>query len=111
MTPQLRRQRTLKALISQLEALARQTAVLMIVEDVHWTDPTSLEVFSLVVDRIATLPVLLVVTFRPEFNPPWIGQPHVTAMTINRLARREVDDIIDRVVGNKLFPFHYSWRR
>jgi class 3 adenylate cyclase len=104
LTPQLRRQRTLKALISQLEALARQTPVLMILEDMHWTDPTSLEVFSMIVSRIATLPVLLIVTFRPEFNPPWIGEPHVTALTINRLARREVGDIIDRVVGNKLFP-------
>jgi predicted ATPase/class 3 adenylate cyclase len=104
LTPQLRRQRTLKALISQLEALAHQTPVLMMVEDIHWTDPTSLEVFSMIVGRIATLPVLLIVTFRPEFNPPWIGEPHVTALTINRLALREVGDIIDRVVGNKLFP-------
>jgi predicted ATPase len=104
MTPQLRRQRTLEALISQLEALARQTPVLMIFEDMHWADPTSLEVFSMIVGRITTFPVLLIVTFRPEFNPPWIGEPHVTAMTINRLARREVGDIIDRVVGNNLFP-------
>jgi predicted ATPase len=102
LTPQQRRQRTLEALISQLEALARQSPVLMIFEDAQWTDPTSLEVFGRVVDRIEALRVLLIVTFRPEFDPPWIGQPHVTDMTINRLARREVGTMIDRVIGNKL---------
>jgi class 3 adenylate cyclase len=75
-TPQQRRQRTLEALISQLEALTRQTPVLMIFEDAHWTDPTSLEAFGRVVDRIQTLHVLLIVTFRPEFDPPWIGRPY-----------------------------------
>ena len=104
LTPQQRRQRTLEALISQMEVLARQNPVLMIFEDAHWTDPTSLEVFGRVVDRITTLRVLLIVTFRPEFEPPWIGRPHVTALTINRLAQREVDAMIDRVVGNKLLP-------
>jgi class 3 adenylate cyclase/tetratricopeptide (TPR) repeat protein len=102
--PQQRRQRTREALISQVEALARRNPVLMIFEDAHWTDPTSLEVFGRVVDGIAILPVLLIVTFRPEFDPPWIGQPHVTALTINRLTQRDVDAMIDRVVGNKQLP-------
>jgi class 3 adenylate cyclase/predicted ATPase len=102
--PQQRRQRTLEAVILQLEVLTRSNPVLMIFEDAHWTDPTSLEVFGRVVDRIRTLPVLLVVTFRPEFDPPWIGQPHVTATTMNRLTQREVGAMIDRVVGNKLLP-------
>jgi predicted ATPase len=57
-----------------------------------------------VVDRTANLGVLLIVTFRPEFEPPWIGRPHVTSLTINRLPRREVEAMIDRVVGNKLLP-------
>ena len=87
-----------------MEALARQNPVLMIFEDAHWADPTSLEVFSRCVDRIATLRVLLIVTFRPEFEPPWIGRPYVTALTLNRLAQREVGAMIDRVVGNKLLP-------
>ena len=102
LTPQQRRERTLEALMSQLEALARQSPVLMIFEDAHWTDPTSLEVFVRVVNRIVTLPVLLIVTFRPEFEPPWIGQAHVTAMTINRMTPREVGAMIDCVVGSKL---------
>ena len=102
--PPQRRQRTLEALVSQMEALARQSPVLMIFEDAHWTDPTSLEAFGQTVDRIAGLRVLLIVTSRPEFEAPWIGRPHVTALTINRLARREIDAMIDRVAGNKLLP-------
>jgi predicted ATPase len=104
LSPEQRRQRTLGALVSQMEALARANPVLMILEDAHWSDPTSLEVFGQAVSRIATLRVLLIVTFRPEFEPPWIGRPHVTALTINRLAEREVGAMIDRVVGNKPVP-------
>ena len=104
LTPEQRRQRTLEALVSQTEALARANPVLMIFEDAHWADPTSLEVFSRVVDRIATLRVLLIVTFRPEFEPPWVGRPHVTALTLNRLTVREIDAMIDSVVGNKPIP-------
>jgi class 3 adenylate cyclase/predicted ATPase len=104
LTPQQRRQRTLEALGLQMEALARSNPVLMIFEDTHWTDPTSLELFGRAVDRIKTLRVLLLVTFRPEFEPPWIGRPHVMALTINRLAEREVGAMIERVVGNKHLP-------
>ena len=104
LTPQQRRQRTLDALTSQLEVLTHSSPVLMIFEDAHWSDPTSLEVFGRVVHRIATLRVLLIVTFRPEFAPPWIGHPHVTALTINRLGQREVDAMIGQVVGIKVLP-------
>jgi class 3 adenylate cyclase len=104
LAPELRRRKTLEALGMQLEALTRSNPVLMILEDTHWTDPTSLEVFGRVVDRIKSLCVLFIVTFRPEFEAPWIGQPQVTALTINRLGQRDVDAMIDRVVGNKLLP-------
>jgi class 3 adenylate cyclase/predicted ATPase len=102
--PEQRRQGTMEALIAQTEAVTRQNPVLMILEDAHWADPTSLELFGRVVDRIATLHVLLIVTFRLEFEPPWIGRPHVTALTLNRLAQRGIDAMIDRVVGNKQLP-------
>jgi class 3 adenylate cyclase/predicted ATPase len=102
LAPQERRQRTLDAHVWQLQALTRSNPVLMIFEDAHWTDPTTLELFSRTVDRIRTLRALLIVTFRPEFDPPWIGRPYVTALTINRLAEREVSAMIDRLVGNKL---------
>jgi predicted ATPase len=104
LTPEQRRQKTLEALISQVEALARQSPVLMILEDAHWTDPTSLEAFGRVVECIRRLPVLLIVTFRPDFDAPWIGRPHVTFMAINRLGERDIDAMIDGVVGNKLLP-------
>jgi class 3 adenylate cyclase len=101
MPPHQRRQKTLEALSSQMEALSRQTPVLMIFEHAHWTDPTSLEAFGRAVDRVRTRRVLLIVTYRPEFEPPWIGRPHVTPLTINRLTQRDINAMIDRVVGNK----------
>jgi predicted ATPase len=104
LTPQQRRQKTLEALISQLEALTRRNPVLMIFEDAHWSDPTSLEVFGRVVDVIATLPVLLIVTFRPEFEASWIGRPYVSALTLNRLTERDVVAMIDRVIGSAPLP-------
>ena len=99
--PQQRRQRTLEALIAQVEALSRSNPVLMIFEDAHWIDPTSIEALGRAVDRIRTLGVLLIVTYRPEFEPPWIGRPHVTALTLNRLGEREIAAMIDSVTGNK----------
>jgi predicted ATPase/class 3 adenylate cyclase len=104
MTPQRRRQRTMEALTAQLEALSRQKPVLMIFEDVHWIDPTSLETLGRTVDRLRTLGVLLIVTQRPEFEPPWIGRPHVTALALNRLGEREIAAMIDSVTGNKPLP-------
>ena len=103
-TPEERRQRTLEALSTQLAGLARRQPVLMIFEDAHWVDPTSLEVLSRNVDRIKTLPGLLIVTSRPEFIAPWVGQPHVTSLTLNRLGEREAAAIIARLVGNKALP-------
>jgi class 3 adenylate cyclase/tetratricopeptide (TPR) repeat protein len=100
--PALRRQKTLEALISQVQRLSRQNPMLMIFEDVHWSDPTSLELLGRMVDRILSLRMLLIVTFRPEFAPPGIGQPQVTPLTINRLARQEAEALIDRIVGNKV---------
>ena len=76
----------------------------MIFEDVHWIDPTSLEALGRTVDRLRTLGVLLIVTYRPEFEPPWIGRPYVTALTLNRLGEREIAAMIDGVTGNKPLP-------
>lgn len=104
LTPPQRRQKTLQALVTQLEALSRRDPVLMVFEDAHWTDPTSLELFGRVVDRVATLSVLLIVTARPEFKPPWIGRPHVAALTLNRLAPRDIGAMIDRVAGDSPLP-------
>ena len=104
LTPQQRRQRTLEALTAQIKALTRASPVLMIFEDAHWIDPTSLESLGRAVDQIRTMRVLLSVTFRPEFDPPWIGRPYVTALTINRLDQRDTDAMIDHLVVNKGLP-------
>jgi predicted ATPase len=101
LTPQQRRQKTLEALRKPVEMFAREKPMLMILEDAHWADPSSLEVFGGAVGRTPTRRVLLIITFRPEFEPPWIGQPHVTSLTLNRLTRGEVEGLIDRVAGNK----------
>ena len=103
-TPQQRRQRTLDALVLQISALSRENPVLMIFEDAHWADPTSLELFGRIVDKIATRRVLLIVTFRPEFEPPWVGRPHVSGVNLNRLGEREIASMIDGVTGNKPLP-------
>jgi class 3 adenylate cyclase/predicted ATPase len=104
LAPQQRRQKTLEALTAQIGELSRSNPVLMIFEDVHWLDPTSLEVLGRTVDRLKTLGVLLIITYRPEFEPPWIGRPYVAALTINRLGDREIGALIDRVKGNKALP-------
>jgi predicted ATPase len=104
LTPEQRRKRTLEALVSRLEALTQKSPVLMIFEDAHWGDPTSLEVFGRIIDRVRSLRVLLIVTFRPEFQAPWTGRHYVTPITINRLGERDIEAMIDRVVGNKLIP-------
>ena len=104
LAPQQRRQKTLEALTAQLGALSRSNPVLMIFEDVHWIDPTSLEALGRTADRLRTLGALLIVTYRPDFEPPWIGRPYVTALTLNRLGEREIAAMIDGVAGNKPLP-------
>jgi class 3 adenylate cyclase/predicted ATPase len=101
MTPQQRRERTLDALATQLVSLTKGQTVLMILEDAHWSDPSTLEMLGRTVKIIATQPVLLVVTFRPDFEAVWNDQSHVTSLKINRLAPREVDIMIDNVAGDQ----------
>ena len=104
LTPQQQRQKTLEGLTKQVETLSRLNPLLMIFEDAHWIDPTSLEALGRTVDRVKTLRVLLTITYRPDFEPPWIGRPYVTALNLNRLGERESAAMIDRVTGNKGLP-------
>ncbi len=101
LTPQQRRRKTLDALVAQIEGLSRRIPTLLIFEDAQWADPSSLETLDRLVDRIEGLNALLVVTYRPEFAPAWIGRPHVTALTLNRLTRAEIAEMIGNVAGNK----------
>jgi predicted ATPase len=86
--------------LRQLAGSARQQPVLMIFEDLHWADPTSRELLDLTIEQIQSTPVLLIATFRPEFQPDWTGQPHVTALPLRRLAREESDELVRALVGN-----------
>jgi len=100
LSPQRKKERTLAALLRQLQALARRQPVLMIFEDLHWIDPTSREVLDLTVEKITDLPVLLVATYRPEFQPPWVGQLQVTVIALNRLGRNEGARLVHQLAGN-----------
>jgi len=102
--PQRNRRRVLTVLIERLEALARRGPVLMVFEDVHWADPTSLELLTLAIERLQSLPILLVITYRPDYQPPWAGQPHVTMLTLNRLSQRERATLVDHITGGKALP-------
>jgi class 3 adenylate cyclase/predicted ATPase len=104
LTPQQRRQRTLDALIRQMEALSSSAPVLMVFEDAHWADPTSLELLGRTVSKVASYRMLLIVTFRPEFEPGWIGSAHATGLSLNPLASCEVGALIDHIVGNNVLP-------
>ncbi len=95
----LRRQKTMDVLISQIDIAARESPVLLVFEDVHWADASSLEFLGRLIEKIATIPALLFLTFRPEYLAPWSGRAHVTALTINRLTNAEVERLIDTVAG------------
>jgi class 3 adenylate cyclase len=101
LTPQKQKERTPRALVAQIEGLAARQPVLMLFEDAHWSDPTSLELLDLIIDRVPALRVLLIVTFRPEFLPPWAGRPHVTSLALNRLALRQRAEMIAGITGGK----------
>jgi class 3 adenylate cyclase/tetratricopeptide (TPR) repeat protein len=104
MSPLQKKGLLFRTFLAQLEGLAARGAVLIVLEDAHWLDPTSRELFDQIVDRLQRLPVLLVVTFRPEVTPPWIGFPHVTLLTLNRLAKAQARSLVERVTGGKALP-------
>jgi predicted ATPase len=104
LTPQKRKGKTLHAQLAQVEGLAARQPVLMVFEDVHWSDPTTRESLDLLVDRVPTLRVLVILTFRPEFTPPWLGRPQVTMLNLNRLAPRQRAEMIDHVTGGRVLP-------
>jgi class 3 adenylate cyclase/predicted ATPase len=104
LTPQRRKEKTLEALLTQMKRLAARQPVLMLFEDAHWIDPTSLELVTLTVARASALPLLLLVTARPEFTPPWPAEAHVTTLALTRLGRREGATLVARSAGGKALP-------
>jgi predicted ATPase len=101
---QRQRELTIAAMVDQVSGLAAQRPLLMILEDAHWIDPTTTEVFERLIARSQTLPLLLLITFRPEFAPPWTSYPHMTSLTLNRLGRRHSAEMIAAVAGGKPLP-------
>jgi class 3 adenylate cyclase/tetratricopeptide (TPR) repeat protein len=104
LSPTQQRRRTLAALLDQFEGLARQQPILLSFEDAHWADATSLELLDLTVERVRQLTVLALFTFRPEFEPPWVGLPNVSTLTLGRLARDDVENMVARVAGGRVLP-------
>ena len=104
LTPQRQRQKTLQTLLAWLYAEAQQQPVLLIVEDLHWVDPSTLELLSLLIDQCAPIRLCLVLTARPEFHPPWAMVAHLTTLTLRRLAPAEVGRLVAHVVGDKALP-------
>jgi predicted ATPase len=104
LTPAQRNAKTLEALVRHLEACAARLPVLLIFEDLHWADPTSIELFGMLVERVRHLAMLAVLTFRPDFGPPWTRPGHVTLLSLNRLGRRDAADLVGRVTGAKPLP-------
>ena len=104
MAPSDQKERTIAGLITLFAGLTEDAPVLALLEDAHWIDPTSLDVFSRLIDRLPRLRALLVVTFRPEFAAPWVGRAHVASMQLNRFGRRHAIAMVDCVTGGKALP-------
>src|SRR6516225_6289385 len=104
LSPTQQRRRTLAALLDQFEGLAHRQPILLVFEDANWADATSLELLDLTVERVRQLPVLALFTFRPEFEPPWVGLPNVGTLTLGRLDRDDVENVVARVAGGRVLP-------
>jgi class 3 adenylate cyclase/predicted ATPase len=104
LSPQERKEKTSAALLAQLQGLAMQQPVYIIFEDIHWIDPSSLELLTIVVERVPHLRVLLLLTARPEFASPWPNYPHVTTIPLTRLDRRHGAALVAQVAGERELP-------
>ena len=104
MSPQMRKDLILQAVIDQIIVSSGPQPVLMIFEDLHWIDPTSLELIDKLVEIASTFPILLILTFRPEFKPPWVGQDRVESIVLNRLNTGAGASLIKRITGDRPLP-------
>ena len=103
-SPRRRKERTFTALLHRLTRFAGSGPVLILFEDAHWSDPTSLELLDAVIEQVPNIPVLLVVSFRPDFLAPWIGRPGVSLTTLSQLDRRDATALARQVVANHFLP-------
>jgi class 3 adenylate cyclase/predicted ATPase len=102
--PQRRKERTLAAVIDHIAGIATEQPVLVVFEDAHWIDPTSLELLSLAIERVARLSVLLIITARPEFSPPWPTHRHISVMALGRLGQSEGAALVHQIAKGKALP-------
>ena len=99
-----RKDMTLEALVHHLQRLADRSPLLFIVEDVHWLDPTTLDLMTRIIDRIRQMRMLLLITCRPDFKPVWADYSHVTSLTLSRLPRRQSAELVAAMTGGKTLP-------
>ena len=104
MSPDRQRERTLQILVAIVLSFAAEEPVMIVVEDLHWIDPTSRQLLALLIDQVPTVPLFVVLTARLEFEPPWATQSYVTPLMLARLARREAEQMIDRLANGKALP-------
>jgi predicted ATPase len=113
LSPQRQRQKTLESIVAILLELAERQPVLFILEDLHWTDPTTLEFLELLIDPTPTASLYVLVTCRPEFQPTWSHRSYLTEMTVNRLSQPQIERMAQQVAGGKTLPAEIiqTWRR
>jgi predicted ATPase len=104
LSPEQQKQRTLYALLTILLRIAAQQPVLLVMEDLHWVDPSTLELLSLLVDQVPTARILALFTCRPDFGPLWTGRSHCTQVTVHRLTRSQAAEMIGRIAHGKALP-------
>jgi predicted ATPase len=104
LSPQRQRQKTLETIVAILLELAEHQHVLFIVEDLHWTDPSTLELLNLVLDQTPTAPMLVLLTCRPHFQPAWHHRSYITEMTLNHLSHTQVEQLVNRMTDGKTLP-------
>ena len=104
MTPQKHKDETLRTLVDITEAAARRQPSVLLFEDAHWADPTTLEVLDLLIDRVRTVPLLVVLTHRPEFQSRWSQQGHVGALNLSKLTRTQSAAMVSALAGGKALP-------
>jgi class 3 adenylate cyclase/predicted ATPase len=104
LSPQRLRQKTLESIVAMLLERAEREPVLFILEDLHWTDPTTLEFLGLLVEQVPTAALAMLLTCRPEFQPAWSHRAYLTEITVNRLSRQQIARVAEHVAGGKTLP-------
>ena len=104
MSPERHRRRTIEAVLALLLAMATRQPVLLIVEDLHWVDPSTIEFLTLVLDQAPTAPLFALFTARPSFQAPWPARSHFMVLSLNRFTRRHTELMVSHVAGSKVLP-------